>query len=117
MDHTNEPYEWVRWLDASGTQLLLMTLMQGIEGGTSLEVLQTMVTGWRANAMRALTAENWTASVDHHLEVQADCRPYLFARPAVNQHYYEAWQAQEKADHTQRRRDADDSSESEGEDG
>lgn len=64
-------------------QALLRCLLQAIDQGTPLETLRAMVGGWRHNAHRALTADDYRASVDQYLEVSVDARFYLLARPAL----------------------------------
>jgi hypothetical protein len=57
--------------------VLFIALMHGVEEGTPLETLRRMVEGWRANAHRALTADDYRATVDTFLEVTVDARVYL----------------------------------------
>jgi hypothetical protein len=44
------------------------------------EALVALVHQWRANALQALTAEDWKASVDTYLEVAVDARMYLLSQ-------------------------------------
>jgi hypothetical protein len=71
------PYEWISWLGERNAQVLLISLMAAIEEGTSLETPRRMVEGWRANAQKALTADDYRACVDKYLEVSVDARLYL----------------------------------------
>jgi hypothetical protein len=76
-------HAWVDWLGARDAAALLLTLMQAIDEGASGESLQAMVDGWRENALEALAADDYRADVDKYLEVSADARLYLLARPAL----------------------------------
>ena len=74
-------HEWVRWLSGQDAQGLLMHLCQAIDQPTvSREDLVTLVQGWRHNALKAVTADDWTATVDRFLEVKADARLGLLAQ-------------------------------------
>jgi hypothetical protein len=79
-------HAWVEWLGARDAAVLLLTLLQGIDQGERPETLRQVVDGWRANALRALAAENYRAAVDTHLEVFVDARHYLLARPDLLPH-------------------------------
>jgi hypothetical protein len=79
-----ERYSWVGWLGERDAQVLCISLMRGIEDGTPLETLQRMVEGWRANAHRALTADDYRACVDKCLEVTVDARVYLLRRGQID---------------------------------
>ena len=64
-------HEWVRWLSGQDAQVLLMHLCQAIDQPTvSREDLVTLVQGWRRNALKAVTADDWTAEVDAYLYMQ-----------------------------------------------
>jgi len=73
-----ERYDWISWLRERDAQMLLISLMNAIERGSTPEVLSAMVKGWRDNAHKALRTNNYRASVDKYLEVTVDARPYLF---------------------------------------
>jgi hypothetical protein len=79
-------HAWVDWLGDRDTAALLLTLMQAIDKETPPEALRQMVDGWRTNALQALAANDYRASVDGYLEVSADARLYLLARPALRRH-------------------------------
>ena len=73
------PYAWVAWLSQHDAQLIALSLMAAVEDPScTRETLTTIVDGWRANALKALTAEDWTATVDKYLEVTVDARLYVF---------------------------------------
>ena len=73
------PYAWLAWLTQHDAQMLALSLMGMIENPTCTpEGLRDVVAGWRKNAERAITAENWTASVDGYLEVTVDARLFVF---------------------------------------
>lgn len=78
-----DPYHWIAWLGERDAQALLLCLMQAIERDTPLQGLKEMVAGWRANAHRALTADDYRASVDYYLEVSVDARLHVLARPEL----------------------------------
>ena len=80
----NEPYAWLAWLGEKDAAVLLLSLMQAIEGGTTEATLLGMVTGWRRNALKALTQDDWTAQVDKYLEVRVDARLVALTRPDVD---------------------------------
>ena len=68
-------HDWIAWLHERDAQVLLLSLMQAVEAPDAhLETLRRMVADWRANAIRALEANDWTASVDKYLEVRVDAR-------------------------------------------
>ena len=74
-------HEWVRWLSGQDAQVLLRHLCQAIDQPTvSREELVTLVQGWRHNALKAVTADDWTAEVDAYLEVRVDARLALLAQ-------------------------------------
>jgi hypothetical protein len=76
-------HTWVEWLGEWDAQALLRCLLQAIDQGTPLETLRAMVDGWRQNALRALAADDYRASVDKYLEVSVDARLYVLARPEL----------------------------------
>ena len=78
-----ERYDWVGWLGDRDAQVLFITLIRGLEDGTPLETLRRMVKDWRANAHRALTADDYRASVDKFLEVTVDARVYLLRQGQI----------------------------------
>jgi hypothetical protein len=78
-------YDWVGWLGERDAQVLLLWLMRGIEEGTSLESLRSEVEGWRANAHKALTANDYRACVDKFLEVFVDARVHVLNRWQMDQ--------------------------------
>ena len=80
-----EPYVWLAWLGEKDAHVLLLTLMQAIEGTSSVEELRTMVQGWRKNALRALEADDWQAQVDKYLEVRVDARLTTLTRPEAEE--------------------------------
>jgi hypothetical protein len=58
-------HEWVRWLSGVDATVLFGNLCQHIDAPhVTRDALVTLVHEWRANALRALTAEDWKASVD-----------------------------------------------------
>jgi hypothetical protein len=68
-------HDWIAWLHERDTQVLLLNLMQAVEApDATLETLRRLVAEWRANAVRALEANDWTATVDKYLEVRVDAR-------------------------------------------
>jgi hypothetical protein len=74
-------HEWVRWLSGVDATVLLGNLCQHIDNPTvTRDALVTLVHQWRANALEALQADNWKASVDGYLEVTADARLYLLSQ-------------------------------------
>jgi hypothetical protein len=74
-------HEWVRWLSGVDAAVLLVKLCQCIdEPQVTKDTLVTVVHQWRANALKALTADDWKASVDDYLEVTADARLYLLSQ-------------------------------------
>jgi hypothetical protein len=79
-------HAWVEWLGDQDAATLLLTLMQAIDEGDAVERLQAMVDDWRRNALEALAADDYRADVDKYLEVSADARLYLLARPALQRH-------------------------------
>jgi hypothetical protein len=73
-------HEWVRWLSGPDATLLLLTVFQHIDDpAVSREALVELAHGWRRQALKALTADDWTASVDKYLEVTVDARLYYFS--------------------------------------
>lgn len=77
-------HEWVRWLSGTDAQVLLLELCHCLsQGDVPLATLRTMVEGWRANALRAIEADNWQAEVDAFLEVSVDARLALQSRGAL----------------------------------
>ena len=74
-------HEWVRWLSGVDATVLLLNLCQRIDDPqVTREALATLVHQWRANALQALHAEDWKASVDAYLEVAVDARMYLLSQ-------------------------------------
>jgi hypothetical protein len=74
-------HEWVRWLSGADAAVLLGKLCQFIDDPqVTKDTLVTVVHQWRANALKALTADDWKASVDDYLEVTADARLYLLSQ-------------------------------------
>jgi hypothetical protein len=74
-----DSHEWVRWLSGPDAALLLLTVFHHIdEPAVSREALVNLAHGWRRQALQALTADDWTASVDKYLEVTVDARLYYF---------------------------------------
>jgi hypothetical protein len=74
-------HEWVRWLSGVDATVLLLTLCQHIDNPhVPRDALVTLVHQWRANALEALRAEDWRASVDAYLEVMVDARLYLLSQ-------------------------------------
>ena len=74
-------HEWVRWLSGADATVLLGKLCQCIDDPqVTRDTLVTVIHQWRANALEALTAEDWKASVDDYLEVRADARLYLLSQ-------------------------------------
>jgi hypothetical protein len=68
-------HDWIAWLHERDAQVLLLNLMQAVEApDATLETLRRLVAEWRANAVRALEANDWTATVDKYLEVRVDAR-------------------------------------------
>lgn len=79
-------HEWVRWLSSADTQVLLLYLCQSIDTPTTtLDILRFMTYGWRHNALRALTAEDWTAEIDGYLGVRVDARAYLLSHGELHE--------------------------------
>jgi hypothetical protein len=76
-------HTWVGWLGERDAQTLLLNLCAAIDCGSSAASLQQMVSGWRENALEALAADDYRASVDQYLEVSVDARLYLFAQPEL----------------------------------
>jgi hypothetical protein len=79
-------HAWVDWLGERDAAALLLTLMRAIDEGDDVEHLKAMIDGWRRNALEALAADDYRADVDAYLEVSADARLYLLARPALLRH-------------------------------
>jgi hypothetical protein len=84
-DHTEEAWstshEWVRWLSGVDATVLLLNLCQHIDNpDVTRETLVALVHQWRANALQALRADDWKASVDGYLEVAVDARMYLLSQ-------------------------------------
>jgi hypothetical protein len=80
-DVVHTSHEWVRWLSGMDATVLLGNLCQHIDNPTvTKDALVTLVHQWRANALEALQADNWKASVDGYLEVTADARLYLLSQ-------------------------------------
>jgi hypothetical protein len=74
-------HEWVRWLSGVDATVLLLNLCQHIDNhSVSRDALVTLVHEWRANALQALHADDWKASVDAYLEVSVDARMYLLSQ-------------------------------------
>jgi hypothetical protein len=74
-------HEWVRWLSGVDATVLLLNLCQHIDAPhMTKDALVTLVHQWRANALEALQAEDWKASVDKYLEVSVDARMYLLSQ-------------------------------------
>lgn len=74
-------HEWVRWLSGVDATVLLVKLCQFIDDPqVTKDTLVTVIHQWRANALEALTAEDWKASVDAYLEVAVDARLYLLSQ-------------------------------------
>ena len=79
-------HEWIRWLSSPDATVLLLWLCQVLDQpDSSVEELRKVVHGWRRNALKALTAEDWKASVDRSLEVTVDARAYLLARGQLDE--------------------------------
>ena len=73
--------EWVRWLLGVDATVLLFKLWQYLDDPhVTKDTLVTLVHEWRVNALRALMAEDWKASVDDYLEVAVDARMYLLSQ-------------------------------------
>jgi hypothetical protein len=80
-DALSTSHEWVRWLSGVDATVLLLNLCQHIDDpAVSRDALVTLVHQWRANALEAVQAEDWKASVDRYLEVTADARLYLMSQ-------------------------------------
>jgi hypothetical protein len=80
-DTLSTSHEWVRWLSGVDAAVLLGNLCQHIDDPqVTRDALVTLVHQWRANALEALTADDWKASVDGYLEVTADARLYLLSQ-------------------------------------
>jgi hypothetical protein len=80
-DALSTSHEWVRWLSRVDAAVLLVKLCQFIDDPQVIkDTLVTVVHQWRANALKALTADDWKASVDDYLEVTADARLYLLSQ-------------------------------------
>jgi hypothetical protein len=75
-----ERHAWIAWLGERDAGVLLLSLMQAIEEGSTLETLRDMVEGWRANAHQALSADDYRACADRFLEVYVDARVHIFNR-------------------------------------
>ena len=76
--HALPPYEWIRWVSGTDVAVLLMVLCKAIDTPeVTRETLVTMVQDWRANALKALDDDAWTAEVDGYLEVRANARAWL----------------------------------------
>ena len=74
-------HEWVRWLSGVDATVLLLNLCQHIDQrDVTREALVALVHQWRANALQALRADDWKASVDEYLEVAVDARMYLLSQ-------------------------------------
>jgi hypothetical protein len=74
-------HEWVRWLSGADATVLLLHLCQCIDDPTVDRAgLTTLVHEWRSNALQAVTADDWKASVDGYLEVTADARLYVLSQ-------------------------------------
>lgn len=74
-------HEWVRWLSGVDAAVLLLNLCQHIDDPhVTRDALVTLVHQWRANALQALHAEDWRASVDAYLEVMVDARLSLLSQ-------------------------------------
>ena len=68
-------HDGIAWLHERDAQVLLLSLVQAVEAPDARrETLRRMVADWRANAVCALEANDWTASVDTSLEVRVDAR-------------------------------------------
>ena len=83
MDHLRHSHEWVRWLSDADAKVVLMALCDSVERSKTLAAVQEDVTQWRTNALEALTADNWTASIDDYLEVCVDARQYLLTQRKI----------------------------------
>jgi hypothetical protein len=80
-ENLSTSHEWVRWLSGADATVLLLYLCQRIDDPqVPREALVTLVHEWRANALQALHAEDWKASVDAYLEVMVDARLYLLSQ-------------------------------------
>jgi hypothetical protein len=80
-DALHTSHEWVRWLSGVDATTLLLNLCQHIDTPhVTKDALVTLVHQWRANALEALQADDWKASVDKYLEVTADARLYLLSQ-------------------------------------
>jgi len=79
-------HDWIAWLRERDAQVLLLSLVQAVEAPDArLETLRRLVADWRANAVRALEANDWTASVDTYLEVRVDARLSALQRPPLRE--------------------------------
>lgn len=58
--------------------MLLLSLMAAVEQEIPKTTLKTLIDGWRLNAHRALTADDYRACVDGYLDVYVDARMFLF---------------------------------------
>lgn len=67
-------HSWIAWVNDRDAKVLLLTLIECIMEGDDNQSLRPVVQGWRANALRALHADNWRAPVDSYIEVWADAR-------------------------------------------
>jgi hypothetical protein len=79
-----EAYAWISWLGERDAQVLLISLMARIEQESPPETLKQMVEGWRSNAQKALTADDYHAYIDRFLEVFA--APHPAVSPGVGNH-------------------------------
>ena len=80
-DALSTSHEWVRWLAGADATVLLLNLCQHIDTPhVTKDALVTLVHQWRTNALEALTADDWKASVDEYLEVTVDARLYLLSQ-------------------------------------
>jgi hypothetical protein len=60
-------HEWVRWLSGADATVRLFNLCQHIDhSGVTKAALVTLLHQWRANALEALQADDWKASVDEY---------------------------------------------------
>lgn len=80
MDHLRHSHEWVRWLSDADAKALLLYLCHTMEYSRSAE---EMLHDWRNNALKALDADDWTASVDGYLGVHVDARQYLLTQGKI----------------------------------
>ena len=80
-DALSTSHEGVRWLSGVDATTLLLNLCHHIDTlHVTKDALVTLVHQWRANALEALTAEDWKASVDTYLD---RIRKFIFPVPVA----------------------------------